>query len=264
MSETQLHLLELLDPARLTLLGLVLARVLGLVMLAPMWAAHELPIPLRVGLAAAIALLVAPIQLQASAPQVDTLIQFVTSAAAEALIGLVLGLGVCLFLSALQMSGQLIAAVSGLSLATVVDPHSGEETPVASRLLHLFGLVVFLSLSGHRLVMAALLQSFAALPIGRDPLNWLAAEPVVALLAGSLELGLRVAAPVVAAVLAATLITGIIGRAAPQLNSLAMGLGINSLLTLAVLALSLGGAAWALEDQIEPAMDAMSQAVGGK
>lgn len=263
MPELQAQLLDLLEPARLTSLALVLARVLGMVLLAPVLGARELPVHLRIGLAAAIALLVAPVQLAAAVPEPATLVEFGIQLTGEAVIGLTLGLGVCLFLSGMQLAGQLIATVSGLSLATVVDPQSGEETPVVSQLLHVFGIVVFLSIGGHRMVTAALLESFAALPIGRGPLDWIGIEPIAALLAGSFELGLRVAAPVMVAVLAATLITAMIGRAVPQLNALAIGLGINSLLTLAVLALSLGGAAWALEDQIEPTMDAMWEAVRG-
>jgi flagellar biosynthetic protein FliR len=261
LPELRQHLHRLFDPANVLLLTLVMARVGGLVMLAPVYGGRDVPLKFRAALALAIALLVAPLQLASSPPDPGTLLNFLCLAAADALVGLVLGLGVWIFLSGMQLAGQLIGSVSGLSLATVVDPQSGESVPVTSHLLYGFAIVVFLCLGGHRLVMQALLESFSTLPVGRAPLAWLGVEPLTAMLSGSFELGLRVAAPVTVAVLAATLAVAFISRAAPQLNALVVGLGLNSLLTFAVLALSLGGAAWALEDQIEPVMEVLRDAV---
>ena len=69
------------------------------------------------------------------------------------------------------------------------------------------------------------------------------------------------AAPAVTALLLATLILGLIGRTVPQLNVLALGFGLNALLAFAALGLSLGVAAWAFQDQIQPAMEAIFDAL---
>ena len=54
--------------------------------------------------------------------------------------------------------------------------------------------------------------------------------------------GVRVAAPVVAALLLSNLVTGLISRTLPQINVLAIGLSINALAMLVVLALTIGSA----------------------
>jgi flagellar biosynthetic protein FliR len=53
-----------------------------------------------------------------------------------------------------------------------------------------------------------------------------------------------------AALLIATLIVGLISRTLPQLNTFALGFGLNSVVLLAALAMSLGAAAWVFQDQL--------------
>ena len=69
------------------------------------------------------------------------------------------------------------------------------------------------------------------------------------------------AAPAVTSLLLATLVLGLIGRTLPQLNILALGFGLNSLLAFAALGLTLGAAAWAFQDQIQPAMQTIFNAL---
>ena len=86
-------------------------------------------------------------------------------------------------------------------------------------------------------------------------------EGFTTLVSLSFALAIRVAAPAVTALLLANLILGLIGRTLPQLNVLALGFGLNSLLAFAALGLGLGVAAWAFQDQIQPAMEAIFDAL---
>ena len=63
------------------------------------------------------------------------------------------------------------------------------------------------------------------------------------------------AAPVMVALLVATLILGLVGRTLPQLNFLALGFGANAMVALVALSLSLGAAAWLFQDQLEPVLE---------
>jgi flagellar biosynthesis protein FliR len=47
----------------------------------------------------------------------------------------------------------------------------------------------------------------------------------------------------------------LIGRTLPQLNIMAVGFGLNSLLTFAVLSFSLGAVLWTFQAQIEPTLE---------
>ena len=116
------------------------------------------------------------------------------------LLGLVLGLGVTILLSAAQVAGQLIAQLSGLSLAEVFDPDFDASLPVFSRFLHLVTVAVYLVIGGHRWLMAGLLDTFAAVPLGKGRPTGSAAEALLALLTESFSLGIRAAAPAIVAI----------------------------------------------------------------
>jgi flagellar biosynthetic protein FliR len=67
--------------------------------------------------------------------------------------------------------------------------------------------------------------------------------------------------PVVASLLLATLVLGFIARTVPQLNVLMLGFGLNSLVAMGVLSLTIGAAAWALQDYVEPALELIQEAL---
>ena len=65
----------------------------------------------------------------------------------------------------------------------------------------------------------------------------------------------------VTALLLATLVLGLIGRTLPQLNVMVVGFGLNAMLTFAILALTLGAAVGVFQDQIEPALEMLLDAL---
>ncbi len=62
-------------------------------------------------------------------------------------------------------------------------------------------------------------------------------------------MAIRAAAPVVTAVLLATLVLGLISRTLPQLNVMVVGFGLNAMITFGVFFLSLGAAVLVFQDQ---------------
>ncbi len=243
------------------LFSLVFARVGGLTMTAPIYGASGVPLQVRVLLAAALALLVAPLEWHGGGVHFGGPVSYLMLLGCEAAIGACLGLGVLVFLHGMTLAGQLIGQASGLGMAEVFDPALDENVPLFSRLLLLVALCVFLCIGGHRLVMAGLLDTFRAIPPGSGALPASLGEGFTTLVSLSFSLAIRVAAPAVTALLLATLILGLIGRTLPQLNVLALGFGLNALLAFAALGLSLGVAAWAFQDQIQPAMEVIFDAL---
>ncbi len=255
MTQLFAGLLWLFEPGRLMLFVLVLSRVSGLVMIAPVYGSADVPMKLRALFALTLTLLIAPVQFNATPPAATTLLDFATYVGIELALGFVLGLGIWIHLLAFQLAGQIISQASGLSLADVFLPNQDASIPVISHLLDLCALAVFVALGGHRLVMEGFLQTFAVIPPGQGVLGPEITQTLNMVIAQSFQLGVRVAAPALTALLLATLVLGLIGRTLPQLNVMALGFGLNAMLGLAVLALSLGAAAWALEDELAGVLD---------
>jgi flagellar biosynthetic protein FliR len=86
-------------------------------------------------------------------------------------------------------------------------------------------------------------------------------QTFVLLVAQSFALAVRAAAPVVTSLLLSTLVMGLVSRTLPQLNILVVGFGMNALLTFGVLALTLGAAVWVFQDQVEPAVELLLDAL---
>jgi len=239
----------------------VLARVGGLIVTAPLFSSRALPWKLRIFLTIALALVITPIELsapQASPPNVPV---YAAQLAGELLIGALLGLGVMVLLAGTQLAGQIISQMSGLSVAEALNPTLEEESPVLANLLQMTALTVFVAIGGHRLLVGALLDTYTMIPLGRAELTSSIGKLVPALLAESFSLALRGAAPAIVALLLATISLGLISRTLPQMNIMAIGFGLNVLVTLGILALSIGGIAWLFQEQLEPAVETIVAAL---
>ena len=240
---------------------LVLVRVSTLVMVAPIFGTSDVPARVRALLAMALALLIVPLELAKNTPQPDTLVGYLVLVGAEALIGLTLGLGVLVLFSGMHVAGQVISQISGMQLADVFNPGLDTSVPIFSQLLYYVALAVFVLIGGHRRVMEALLDTYVWLPVGQGGFSRSTVEAMTTLLTQSFVLGVRAAAPAMVALLLATLILGLAGRTLPQLNVMALGFGFNTLTTLATLSISLSAAAWVFQEQLEPALETVLQAL---
>jgi len=255
--------LQWLGVEKFLLFTLVLTRVSGLTMTAPVFGGKDIPIRVRALFALAIALVILPTQWHISVTHPGTTLNYLVYLGAELMVGLCLGLGIVVLFGGLQIAGALVGRLGGLMLADIFDPSTETNVPVFSRLLFLVALAVFVCIGGHRMVMAALLDTFSALPPGGGSIPASLPDAFVTLVSQSFALGIRAAMPLVVALLLSTLVLGLISRTLPQLNILMVGFGLNSMLTFALLGLSLGTAIWAFQDQIEPTLEIVLDAVAG-
>lgn len=236
------------------LFTLVLTRVSGLVMTAPIYGSQEVPMRIRALLAFSLAVLIAPLHMGAQVTWPDNVPQYLALILGEVLIGMVLGIGILVLFSGVQLAGQLISQTSGMALGEVFNPGLDSEIPLFSQLLHLFALAVFVLIGGHRLVMEGLLGTFVTLPLGSGVPTSIV-HSLTTLMMHSFDLAVRAAAPATAALLLATLVLGLISRTLPQLNVMALGFGLNSFVTFGALALGMGGIAWAFQEQLGPTLE---------
>jgi flagellar biosynthetic protein FliR len=254
--------LEIFLVSRFMVFTLVLARTSALLMTAPIFGAPGLPRRVRAFIAVAVSLLVTPVFLGTSLPPIHHLIDFGRLLANEALTGLLLGLSMNILLSGVQVAGQIVSQMSGLSVADIFNPAFEEEASVFSSLFYFLTMAVFVAVGGHRLVTEALLDTFAAAPPGHAALGNGFVEVLTSVATQSFVLGIRAAAPLLTALLLSNLVLGLISRTLPQINVIAVGFGINGLLALGMLFLSIGAAAWAFQDPTLDVLHAVGEVIG--
>jgi flagellar biosynthesis protein FliR len=252
--------LNQIDAGKILLFTLILSRVSGLMMAAPMYGALEVPVQVRALLAFALSLLILPTQWHLTVHDPGAVLVYLVLVGTELVVGLWLGLGMQILFAGIQMSGQLISRVSGETLSEVFDPNMAENLPMLSQMLYMLSLAVFLGMGGHRLLMAGLLDTFQTVPPGSAGLPDTVRETFDLLVTQSFTLAIQAAAPVLTAILIATLVIGLIGRTLPQLNVMVLGFGLNAMVMYAVLMVSLGGAVWVFQDQVEPMLETLLRA----
>ena len=242
--------------SRFMVFTLVLTRTSGLIMTAPLFGSLALPMRVRALLAVGMSLLVTPVYVGTSLGPIEYIADYARLLANEALVGLLLGLGMNILFGGIQVAGQIVSQMSGLSLANVFNPGFDEEVSVFSQLFYFLTIAVFVAVGGHRIMTEALLETFAWAPPGHIMLGESVVEVLTNIMTQSFALGIRAAAPLLTALLLSTLVLGLISRTMPQINIIAVGFGLNALLTLGLLCLTIGGVAWTFQ---EPTVDMMQQ-----
>jgi flagellar biosynthetic protein FliR len=248
---------------KFVLFSLILCRVSGLVMSAPVFGNRDIPMQFRAILSLALALLLLPAQWHLNVAVPRTLVQYLLLAFSEVLVGLCLGLAVDILLSGAKIAGQIIGMTSGESMAELYDPQADESFAVLSQFFFTLTLLVFVCIGGHRLVLGALMETFHAIPPGKaGSVSPSLIDTLQVLLAQSFTLGIRAAAPTLVALVLATLVLGLISRTLPQINAMAMGFGLNSLIMYGMLMLSLGAVVMVFQDQLEPTLESLLASLG--
>ncbi|HEY7887498.1 MAG TPA: flagellar biosynthetic protein FliR [Steroidobacteraceae bacterium] len=194
-------------------------------MVAPAFGSVSVPMRVRVILAGAVALLVAPL---VAVPDVTPFSAAgVVITIQQVIIGAALGFSLQILFEAVNLGGELLANSMGLSLAFNLDPQNGSSTPVIGQLYTLLVTLIFLVLDGHLALIRTLVTGFHTMPIGTTGLGpnglWSVVNWGSELFSGALT----VALPGVAALLIANLAFGVVSRAAPTLNIFSVGLPVS-------------------------------------
>lgn len=207
-------------------------------MVAPAFGALFIPARLRIVLAGAVALLVAPlIAIPANVSALSPAGVVITIQ--QVIIGVALGFALQVLFDSVAMGGQLLANSMGLSFAFNVDPMRGTGTPALGQLYALLVMLTFLALDGHLALIEVLVEGFRTLPVGETGLGKDALWTLVGWGTQIFSGALAVALPGVTALLIVNIAFGVMSRAAPALNLFAVGFPITLVFGLVIVVVAL-------------------------
>lgn len=193
--------------------GLVFARCGGMLAVVPPLNARGFPVPLRVGLAAVLAVALTPVAAFGGDLAALTPAAYLVALLREAAIGLAAGFAGALVYWSFLIAGQMLDTVLGAGDAAARAKGRG---PLAG-LVYLLAAAALVAADGHHWLLAALTRGMRVLPVGGI---W-APESLVGLIdAVSVMLwtGVAIAAPVLAAIYAAEVSLAAFDRVAPGLG----------------------------------------------
>jgi flagellar biosynthetic protein FliR len=222
------------EPGPASAIALFATRIGGALMIAPVFSSRTVPIRMRTAFLVALTIAASPVALAQASPAVGP-----ATLVSELLIGFALGMGAAVVVGAAVLAGDVLAFQMGVSGAATLDPLSQQQTTAMSDLFMLMVVTLILTMDGHVLILEALAESVAIVPLG----NGIdAADGALALagLGGSmLARGVQIAAPVMAAVFVGNLAMGVLARTAPQLQVFMLAYPLQIVIGTSVLALAL-------------------------
>jgi flagellar biosynthetic protein FliR len=222
-----------LDPDGLFRLGLVFARVGGVLVAAPVFSQRGVPVLLRVLLGVLLALVLAGFAEGPLPAHIDQPVGFVLAAAVEALTGLLMGYAVRFVFWAVEFAGEAIGFQMSLSMAQVFDPMSGSSANPLGRLVSLAFVLLFLLLDGPQMVVAGLARSFATVPLGGADLA--AGGPLLlSWTGGFFATAVRLAMPFLVALFLVDVGLGVFARVVPQADLFSISLPLKLLAGMAI------------------------------
>lgn len=193
----------------------VFLRVGAVMAMLPAFGEQSVPARVRLALALAFTLIVAPAVTSQTAPLVARGAYLAPGLISEVIIGLALGMVLRLLVLVLQMAGQVAAQATSLSQAfggAGVDPQ-----PAMGHMMVTAGLALAVMSGLHVRAAQAMILSYDVLPLAKLPDAGVMAEWGIGQIAHGFGLAVTLAMPFVIASLIYNLALGVINRAMPQL-----------------------------------------------
>ncbi len=211
---------------------LVLVRVSGLMVFAPVFSSPAIPVRMKAVFALSVAFLVGPVA--AGLPHARAELG-VMAVLGELSVGLIFGLVLSLLFEALEMAGQVMGFQFSFSLVNALDPGAPQQISLMGQMFGLLGTLTVIAAGLDQTMLAALLRTFAAAPVGTVALRAATGLALVPMGAGIFAAALQLAAPVLAATLVAELAVALAGKLAPALPVMAIDIPAKTLLGYTVL-----------------------------
>lgn len=251
---------------------LVMSRMTGLFLFAPMFSSGAVPRYVRALLAFTFTLALYPMLLEPTRASAGFLIPvlddglrlwaLLTLMGIELLVGYVIGWCATLPLIGVQMAGHTMDQQMGLGLAQVLNPELGEQSGVLGEFLFVLALALFLIMGGHLAVMTSLVGSFDRFPPGGFTGFGAIFELAFACVALIMDMTIRVSAPLICLIFLETIALGFVARTVPQMNILSVGFSLRLIAGMVFFVLVLSIIMSEYQETMETVMGHVMQMVG--
>ncbi|MDR1083606.1 MAG: flagellar biosynthetic protein FliR [Deltaproteobacteria bacterium] len=219
---------------------LVFIRLATVVAMAPILGSPNIVTEAKVALALTLALVIAPLVSYRAEMMPMNLWDMAVLGIGELIIGLVLATLVRLVLETANLAGEYLSFQMSMTMVNLMDPQSGTQVPIVSRMVYILFVLIFLFANGHYLVLNALADSFQVAPVGFLVAGRPEIFTEVMKAAGRMYiLSIKIAAPVVGLLFCVKVSFGIVAKAVPQMQVLFVGMPLYILAGLALIGFSM-------------------------
>lgn len=218
---------------------LILSRILGIIIIAPMFSRSNIPAILRVGLGMILSYVILPfvvpnINLDVSSSE------FIFLLLKEMFTGFCIGLCMALIFNIFFAAGANADINIGLSMSQIFDSSIGSNTTISGQLFNVFAFLVFLSLDLHHLLIKAIINSFEILPINTiDIYKEGFLDFLVKLNAYILVSSILLVVPIIITLFLGNILLAFMSKVMPQMNVFIVGMPFKIIVGFLIFYLSL-------------------------
>lgn len=227
-----------IDLSLAPIIGFVLAliRTSAWMILCPPFNGRMVPRVAKIGIAGALAL---PLSSQLPAEKATLAVMpFLTEAMVQLATGLILGFFALLVFSVFQAAGSYLDTLGGFAMSNAMDPFTNNTSSAFGRFYQLIAVMILFAINGHLMMIKGFMTSFEAVPLGVFSSQDYAGL-VVKNLAYFGVASLEIVGPLVACYFLTEIASGLLNKAAPQLNVLMFGFPLKILLTIIMVAIAI-------------------------
>ena len=216
---------------------LILTRISCFIFVAPFFSMKNTPAHVRIGLSFFTAVLIYGVITPTEVPVTyQTTVGYAVIVLKEAITGLIIGLAPTMCTAVVSLAGSIIDMETGLSMATLMDPSTNQQTSISGALYQYLLLLLMIVTGMYRFLLGALADTFILIPVNgavfhRDALL----QSMILFLGEYVVIAFRIALPVFCVMLLLNAVLGIMAKVSPQLNMFAVGIQLKVLVGLSIL-----------------------------
>ncbi|MGB9840313.1 flagellar biosynthetic protein FliR [Thermovenabulum sp.] len=207
----------------------ILMRIISFMTVAPVFGRRETPLQIKIGFSMLLAIIIFPF-IENQGFNYD-IIEFIYYTLKEIFTGLIMGFCVFTIFSLFYITGQMIDLQMGFGIVNVIDPQSNTQIPLMGNFYYILATLIFLTVNGHHVLIAALIKSYDFVPMGRGSF---ASYNLLNVILNSFKYmvitGIKMSLPVITMILIVDFILAIIAKIAPQINVFIVGLPLKILI----------------------------------
>jgi flagellar biosynthetic protein FliR len=240
-------------------LTLAFVRSVAWVTICPPFSNSSIPMMLKIGFAAAIAFFAAGTLQHDALPLTDA--QVITAIVVQAVVGVVLGFVVSLFVTTVVAAGSLIDLFSGINLPQAIDPLSQQQTAIFGQFYNLLLTTLLFTTGASVVIVGGFMRSFRAVGTSLPKTTpGSVAQTITGDVVTFFAAAVEIAAPVIVVLFCTQILLALLAKAAPQINVFVFGMPLQ----IAVALIGVGAAIVALPNDIVNLVGrAMAQLFGG-
>ncbi|MCB9640379.1 MAG: flagellar biosynthetic protein FliR [Myxococcales bacterium] len=242
--------LNLSEP--LIIVGLMMARILGMIWLAPFLGGKLVPAQVKIGVGFALGVLMYPVLVEASTvdpifrptgPSFPFALRFIGYVVKETFVGFILGFIILTIWHIAEMVGRFVDTARGSAMGSSLVPQMQASVSQLGTLYYQLLIIVFFAVDGHLLFIEYFMRSYLIIPFADFPRFdtglWPLFELIGRMTSHLFYSALTLSAPIMIAIFITDMCMGLFNKVAPQLNVMFLMMPFKAMLGVLFAMLSL-------------------------